>query len=131
MSASMTKTTRERLAAAVSILLALLVANVLGDTFRLVSTGDLRSGVLAVSVVAALAAAFGAALGRLRGVHAGRAAAIGALVASLIAFLLLRFPSPWIDMGPFGAGPLTAIAVFLLPLAQLGAVLAVMRWADR
>lgn len=127
----MTKTMRGRLVAVASILVALLVANAFGDTFRLVSTGDVRSGALAVVIVAALAATFGAADARMREVGIRRGAAIGALVAALVAFLLLRLPSPWIDLGPFGAGPLTAIAVVLLPLAQIAAVLAVTRWADR
>ena len=127
----MTKATRARLAAVVSLLVSLLLASAFGDTFRLVGTGDLRSGALAVLVVAFLAAAFGATSARLRELGVARAAAIGALAASLVAFLLLRFPSPWVDLGPFGAGPLTALAVVLLPLAQLAAILAVTRWADR
>ena len=39
--------------------------------------------------------------------------------------------SPWLDLGPFGAGPITAIAVIVLPIAQLCAVFAVKRWATK
>lgn len=127
----MTNTMRERLVAVSALLVALLLANAFGDTFRLVGTGDLRSGVLALLSVAALAAVFGAASARMRGVAVGGAAAIGALVASLVAFLLLRMPSPWVDLGPFGAGPLTSLALVLFPLAQLSAILAVTRWSIR
>jgi hypothetical protein len=127
----MTKTTLGRLLAAASVFVAVFAATVLGDAFRLVSAGDLRGGALAAAVVAALGGAFGAAYARIREAAVGRSAAIGALTAAHAAFLLLRLSSPWIDLGAFGAGPVTAIALVLLPTAQLTAILTVTRWTAR
>lgn len=122
---------RAALAAFVSVLVALLVANALGDSFRLLGSGNLRSIAFAILVVGMIGAAYGAAHGRLLDIALGRCAAIAALSATLVAFVLVRLPSPWIDLGPFGAGPITAIAVFLLPVAQLAAVFAVKRWSTK
>lgn len=122
---------RAALVAFVSVIVALLVANALGDSFRLLGSGDLRSTALAIVVVGVVGAAYGAAHGRLLDVALGRSAAIAALSAALVAFVLVRLPSPWLDLGPFGAGPITAIAVLVLPIAQLCAVFAVKRWATK
>ena len=130
----MTPKMREGLLAAAAITAALLVATLLGDTFRLAGLGDLRAGAAAIAAAAALAAVFGAIVARVRDdreTSAGRASVAAALVAALVAFLLLRFPSPWVDLGPFGAGPFTAMALVVLPLAQLAAVLSVTRWTAR
>lgn len=128
---AMSRAARERLAGFGAIVVALLLANVLGDVLRVPHFADPRSGAIAVLAAALLGAATGAVFARLRAVAIGRTSACGALGAALVAFLLLRAPSPWIDLGPFGAGPLFAVALVLFPLAQLAAVLAVRRWADR
>jgi hypothetical protein len=127
----MTTTMRSRLLAAASILAAILAATTLGDAFRLVSAGDLHGGALAALVVAALGGGFGAAHARIREAAVRRSLAIGALTALHAAFLLLRFPSPWVDLGAFGAGPITAVALVLLPTAQLIAIVTVTRWTER
>lgn len=131
MTTPMTMTTRHRLLAVASMFVALFAASACGDAFRLASAGDVRSGALGVVVVAALGGGFGAASARAREAAVGRAAAVGALSAALVAFLFLRFPSPWLDLGAFGAGPLTALTLVLLPTAQLAAILAVTRWTSR
>lgn len=129
----MTKPARERIALGGSVLLAIVVANILGDVFHLPTFADLRSAVFGVAVAAFLGATCGAALGHLRDGGSGlakRTAATGALSAALSSFLVLRMPSPWIDLGPFGAGPLTALALVVLPVAQCAAIAAARRWSS-
>lgn len=117
----MTKPTRARLIGLTSIVFAVLAANAL----------DVRSAVVAVLASAALAAAFQGAAARVSDVPAGRSSAVAAISAALAAFVLVRFPSPWVDLGPFGAGPLTAIAIVVLPAAQIAALVSVSRGAWR
>ena len=122
---------RERLVVLASLIVAVVVANVLGDVFRLPSFVGLRGGAIAVVVVASLGASGGFAMARVRDTNAARPAVAGAIVAALVAFLALRFQSPWVDLGPFGAGPLTALALVVLPLAQLASIFMVTRWTVR
>ena len=122
---------RQRLVVVASVVVAVVVANVVGDAFRLASFADLRGALVAVAIVAALGAGGGAALARVSRRDLRRAATTGALSAALVAFLVLRIPSPWIDLGPFGAGALTTLALVVLPLAQAVSILAVRRWIER
>ena len=117
--------------ALLSILAAVVLANVLADVLGVGRFDGLRGGVVALVASAALGAASGAILARLRSATAGKTAAIAAICAATVTFLLLRVPSPWIDLGPFGAGPLTAVALVVLPIAQIGALLGLRRWAER
>jgi hypothetical protein len=51
------------------------------------------------------------------------AAFAAAIVAAAAAFVVAAAPGPWIALGPFGAGPLTELPLFVLPLAVLLGVL--------
>jgi hypothetical protein len=124
-------TRKARLAIVIGALAASIIAgDVLGDALRPAGSGDLRGGALLVCASAILGAAYAAARLRTTSLAPGRAAGAGAIVASVVAFLLLRFPSPWVDLGPFGAGPLTAVTVVVLPLAVLATVLATTAWVE-
>lgn len=127
----MTDARRQALVTLGAVVAAIVVANVLGDAFRLASFADVRGAAVAIVIVALLGGAAGAAMARVRRTETGRSAMAGALSAAFVAFLLLRFPSPWIDLGPFGAGSVTTLALVILPLAQIAALFAVRRWIER
>lgn len=126
----MTGTMRTRLVAIAAVVVAFIVATFVDDAFRLASFGALRGYVVALVAAGAVASAFGVASARVRGTAPGRCVLVAAISAAVVAFLLLRFPSPWVDLGPLGAGPVTAIAIVVLPLAQICAALAVRRWGE-
>jgi hypothetical protein len=114
-----------------SILAAIVAANVVHDVLRRAIVDDVRGASVALLTAALLAGTGAAFSARLRGVRVGRAAGIALVSSATVVLLLVRMPSPWIDLGPFGAGPLTRISLIVLPVAQIAAVLALRRWGER
>jgi hypothetical protein len=114
-----------------SLVSAIVIANVVGDTLHLARFDGLRGAVVALATAAILGAGTGFAGARSRRTpHVTRAVAVAAICASTTAFLLLRFPSPWVDLGPFGAGPWTALALVVFPITQALATFTVYAWSD-
>lgn len=104
--------------------LVLTVVTLLGVGSAAIARDVLHGGaLLGAFVSAALAAAESAAFFRAR----LRTAAASALVAAAVVLLVHGAPSPWLDLGPFGAGPATEIAFFLHPFAQVLGVLVARR----
>jgi hypothetical protein len=118
-----------------SRLLALGAATLIGAAFALVggdALGLARLGpALDRAALGALASA-GLAAGQANVLHRAlgatlpwpRRTAIAALAAATITFVLATAKTPWIALGPFGAGPLGELALIVVPLSQLLAVLA-------
>lgn len=105
-----------------AVIAALIVANVLGDAFALASFAlTVARAAAGIAAAAMLGAVSGALFGGPRG-QALRTAAAAGIACATVAFVLLRFPAPWIDLGPFGAGPATAVAVLLLPATQIAGI---------
>jgi hypothetical protein len=87
---------------------------------------DLARGVAAALALGALQGALWPWLWNRRD-EAARSAGAGALVGGLSAFIVAGATSPWIALGPLGAGSLGEIPIVPLSISQLLAALAVSR----
>ena len=102
----------DRLALVACALAALLVA---------IATDELLDAPRSEPGVVALAVGVAAILGGFVG-GAMRTATTAGVVAAALSSLLVRAPSPWMDLGPFGAGSITKMPILVLPLSATVAV---------
>lgn len=120
---------RKLLVTTVAALVALIAASVFDEAFGVANfAASTARSLLGVASSAALAAMFAAVASdeRARRRHAAAAAVFGAAIS----YVLLRGPSPWTDLGPFGAGPLTALAVGHLPAVVVTAMACAFAMSD-
>lgn len=97
----------------------IVLAEVLDDVFGLARFGPSASGSVAGILAATLGgAAVGALVARGR-----RAVGIGGILGGTVGLLAIGAPFPWIDLGPFGAGPGGELALLVLPCALVIAAL--------
>ena len=124
---------RASIAAAGALVAAIAVAFVLDDVAHVACFAPgIERGALGLVVVAGCAGLATAANAR-----SARNALVAAITSSALFVLLVRSPSTWLDLGPFGAGPFTALTVIVVPITVLAgtlsaaAIAAITRGASR
>jgi hypothetical protein len=112
--------------AAFGVAAGVIVAFVVDDTLHVRAfapgIGYGAAGILLAAIMAGVTGAlagFGRKAPRRR---IGMAVLGSAFVAATIACTLVRLREPWLDLGPFGAGPFGAVSVVTLGVSQLFAV---------
>jgi len=80
------------------------------------------TGVVLAAVLGAFSAALAGFARKAPRARIGAAALGAAVIAVTAACTLVRLREPWLDLGPFGAGPFGAVSVVTLAMSQLFSV---------